>query len=239
MAAAFYKGGRRGECMSTDREWFTPPGGGFINVQKIQKLPTRNRIRAALSIAAFSTLAAAGLGCAAPAHETKVIMTAVPFEERHLWSTSVEPVEVLVREEGINRTMFVGFSEQVAKACGPSAEGAPRFAFDSAKLSSQHHRELRALADCLTSGPLKGRNVHIVGNTDPRGDFDENAALGELRAETVRDFLTTHGVARERILVTSRGEMGAVGRAETSWSKDRRVDILLAGEAPADDAGWE
>ena len=151
-----------------------------------------------------------------------------------MWSTSVDPVEVLVREEGIDRTALVSFSEKVAQACGPSASEAPRFAFDSAKLSSDHNRELRALAACLTSGALMGRNVHIVGNTDPRGGFEENAVLGELRAETVRDFLTTHGVPRERILVTSRGEMNAVGRTETSWSHDRRVDILLAGEASSD-----
>jgi outer membrane protein OmpA-like peptidoglycan-associated protein len=200
----------------------------------------QNRIRAVLSIATFSILAAAGLGCAGGGHETKVtvITRPVPFEERHQWSTSVEPVEVLVGQEGINRTVFVGLSEKVTRACGPAAIDSPRFAFDSAKLSGHYHRELRALAACLTSGPLKGRNVHLVGSTDPHGDFEENAILGELRAETVRDFLTTHGVPRERILVTSRGEMSAVGREKASWSADRRVDILLAGEAPTE-VEWE
>lgn len=186
---------------------------------------------------------AGGLGCSGPqkTHVT-VIAKQVPFEERHMWSTSVEPVEVLVEQEGIDRKVFVGLSEKVALACGasttmstaPAAPKSPRFEFDSAKLSGSYHHELRALAACLTSGPLQGRNVHVVGNADPRGDFESNAILGELRAETVRDFLTTHGVPRERILVTSRGEMGAVGRGERSWSDDRRVDILLAGEAPAD-----
>jgi peptidoglycan-associated lipoprotein len=211
---------------------------------KMAKRNRRNpneRLRAVLSIAAFSTLASAGLGCAGGAHETKVtvITQPVPFEERHQWSTSVEPVEVLVGQTGINRTVFVGLSEKVATACGPAATESPRFAFDSAKLSGHYHRELRALAACLTDGPLKGRNVHIVGSTDPRGDFEENVILGELRAETVRDFLTTHGVPRERVLVTSRGEMSAVGRGASSWSADRRVDILLAGEAPADADDWE
>jgi hypothetical protein len=46
-------------------------------------------------------------------------------------------------------------------------------------------------------------------------------------------------VPRERVLVTSRGEMSAVGREASSWSADRRVDILLAGEAPADADDWE
>jgi outer membrane protein OmpA-like peptidoglycan-associated protein len=205
-------------------------------------MATQNRIRAILSIANFSifaaVLATAGLGCAGRAHETKVTVIPVPFEERHQWSTSVEPVEVLVGEEGINRTVFVGLSEKVTRACGPAAIDSPRFAFDSAKLSGHYHRELRALAACLTSGPLKGRNVHLVGSTDPHGDFEQNAILGELRAETVRDFLTTHGVPRERILVTSRGEMSAVGREKASWAADRRVDILLAGETPAE-AEWE
>lgn len=203
-------------------------------------MATQNRIRSVLSIAILSILAPAGLGCSG-AHETKVtvITHPVPFEERHQWSTSVEPVEVLVGQKGINRTVFVGLSESVARACGPSAIDSPRFAFDSAKLSGHYHRELRALAACLIDGPLKGRNVHLVGDTDPRGDFDENAVLGDLRAETIRDFLTTHGVPRDRVLITPRGKMGAIGREKASWSAERRVDILLAGEVSTDEGDWE
>ena len=202
-------------------------------------MPLQNRIdriRAILSIAAFPILASAGLGCSGGAPRTQVTVIPVAFEERHQWSTEVNPVEVLVGEEGIDRTVFVGLSEKVTRACGPAAMESPRFAFDSANVSAQHHRELRALAACLTSGPLKGRNVHIVGTKSPRADFEESAILGELRAETVRDFLTTHGVPRDRIVITPRGEQA--GRSEASWSADRRVDILLAGEAPSD-AEWE
>ncbi|NUQ74867.1 MAG: OmpA family protein [Polyangiaceae bacterium] len=204
-------------------------------------MTTFNRFRAVFSIAIGSVLAPAGLGCAG-GHQTQVTVIAehVPFEERHQWSTSVLPVEVLVGERGINRTVFVGLSDKVARACGPAAVKSPRFAFDSAKLSSHYHQELRALAACLTEGPLKGRDVHLVGNAVPRRDFEENVMLGELRAETVRDFLTTHGVPRERILILPRAEIGSIRHEAAAISADRQVDILLAGEAPTDDEGeWE
>lgn len=191
-----------------------------------------------LRTAALLLPAAIGLGCAstlpgeAPTQST-LVRREIPFEERYLWSTSTEAIPAIgFLEERPSSTLSVGISSGIADACSSEELSSPRFAFDSAKLSSRYHPELRALAECLTTGPLRGRNVHIVGNTDPRGDFDENFLLGERRAESVKDFLTTHGVPNERVLVTSRGEMGAVGRGASSWSDDRRVDILLAGEAP-------
>jgi outer membrane protein OmpA-like peptidoglycan-associated protein len=196
--------------------------------------------RAVLSILGLLLLpVAAGLGCApAPARapepppqpSSTLIRRAIPFEERYLWSTSVEPVHAMGFVARVDRSALVSVSDRIASKCGDDIPN-PRFEFDSSELTRDSHPELRALAHCLTSGPLRGRNVTIVGNADPRGDFEDNFILGEKRAEEVKDFLATHGVPRGRILVVSRGEIGAVGRGEGSWTEDRRVDIHLAGEA--------
>lgn len=195
------------------------------------------RIAAFLRPIAIGVIGAIGLGCAAPLTaeppaQSTLVRRSIPFEERYNWSTSTEPVQAMGFVERPKSALSVGISRGIARACASDELASPRFAFDSSKLSSRYHPELRALAECLAEGPLRGRNVHVVGNTDPRGDFEENVVLGERRAEGVKDFLTTHGVPGERILVTSRGEIGAVGRDTSSWSEDRRVDILLAGEAP-------
>jgi peptidoglycan-associated lipoprotein len=143
----------------------------------------------------------------------------------------MEPVRAMGFVARADRSALVSISERIARRCGDDDIPSPQFEFDSSELTRDSHPELRSLAHCLTSGPLRGRNVTIVGNADPRGDFEDNFILGEKRAEEVKDFLTTHGVPRGRVLVISRGEIGAVGRGESSWNEDRRVDILLAGEA--------
>ncbi|HKY38403.1 MAG TPA: OmpA family protein [Polyangiaceae bacterium] len=120
----------------------------------------------------------------------------------------------------------VHISEDIRKACGISDADA-HFAFDSASLGQSERPVLTQLATCFISGPLKGREMRLVGHADPRGGDDYNMVLGGSRADTVKTFLTMRGVPNDRIATTSRGEMDAQGTDETSWAEDRRVDVLL------------
>jgi peptidoglycan-associated lipoprotein len=51
--------------------------------------------------------------------------------------------------------------------------------------------------------------------------------LGERRAANVKTAISNEGLSSEKIATTSRGEMDASGTEESSWAKDRRVDVLL------------
>jgi peptidoglycan-associated lipoprotein len=51
--------------------------------------------------------------------------------------------------------------------------------------------------------------------------------LGGRRADNVKSAIVTAGLDGAKIDSTSRGEMDATGTDESSWSKDRRVDIML------------
>lgn len=120
----------------------------------------------------------------------------------------------------------VHISPDIRKACG-IADADAHFPFDSAQLGPTERPVLSQLARCFVSGPLKGRDMRLVGHADPRGDADYNMVLGGSRADTVKTFLTMHGMPAARIGTTSRGEMEARGTDASSWAEDRRVDVLV------------
>jgi peptidoglycan-associated lipoprotein len=51
-----------------------------------------------------------------------------------------------------------------------------------------------------------GASVVVEGFADPSGNHDDNMALGQKRAEAVRDFLVGSGIATSRIEVHSLGD---------------------------------
>lgn len=121
----------------------------------------------------------------------------------------------------------VNISPDIRQACGIS-EPEAFFAFNSSTVRQGDVPALDKLAVCFTSGPLAGRTMRLVGHADPRGEDSYNLALGERRANGVRQYLVKAGLNESQSELTSRGEMDAQGTDEASWAKDRRVDILLA-----------
>jgi len=121
----------------------------------------------------------------------------------------------------------IHIDDAIRKACGIDDSNA-YFGFDSANVTSDAAKPLDQVATCFISGPLKGKKMQLVGHADPRGDSDYNFALAQSRADSVGKYLSVKGVGKDQISSTSRGALDATGTDEPSWSKDRRVDILLA-----------
>jgi peptidoglycan-associated lipoprotein len=122
----------------------------------------------------------------------------------------------------------VSISEDIRKACG-LAYSETFFAYDSSMVRSQDRTILKKLAECFSTGPLKGKQMRVVGHADSRGDADYNYVLGQRRADNVKAGIVAEGMKAEGIGTTSRGENDAVGTDEAGWGKDRRVDIVLGG----------
>jgi len=120
----------------------------------------------------------------------------------------------------------LNISDEIRKACGITDSEA-YFAFDSANVRPQDQKVLKKLADCFSTGALKGREMRLVGHADPRGSADYNLALGGKRADNVKSVIATQGMAAKKMATTSRGAMDATGTDESSWAKDRRVDVTL------------
>jgi peptidoglycan-associated lipoprotein len=121
----------------------------------------------------------------------------------------------------------VAISNDIRKACG-IADVDAFFAYDSARVQSEDSAPLAKLAQCFASGALRGREMRLVGHADPRGDSEYNYLLGQRRADNVKTGVVSVGLSAERIATSSRGENEAKGTSEASWTRDRRVDVLLA-----------
>lgn len=118
---------------------------------------------------------------------------------------------------------------ELARLCGiTSAAPTAFFEFDSAKIDSTDNSGLLAVATCVSTGPLKGRQIQFVGHTDPRGTDDHNTQLGKSRADSVMQFLANKGgVPADRMTTRSEGEKGADPTDSDGWPYDRRVEIRL------------
>ena len=71
--------------------------------------------------------------------------------------------------------------------------------------------------------------VQVAGNCDERGSDEYNMALGERRAAAAERWLEAHGIASDRITVTSYGKERPLdpGHDEAAYAKNRRDDFVL------------
>ena len=98
------------------------------------------------------------------------------------------------------------------------------FEFDSARLTSAARAALTLHAEQLDTSP---RAIRLEGHADERGSREYNMALGERRANAVRNFLVLQGVQSSLIETVSYGEEQPqeLGSSEGAWSKNRRVEL--------------
>ena len=101
------------------------------------------------------------------------------------------------------------------------------FAFDSAELTAEGKAALSANAAILARHP--SLMIEVQGHADERGSTDYNLALGQRRAEQVRQHLLAQGIASWRIAVISYGEERPLDFAEgeVAWSQNRRAEFRI------------
>ena len=89
--------------------------------------------------------------------------------------------------------------------------------------------ELRSVLDQLAQGLDANVLVRVIGHTDSTGGDAVTDPLSLRRAQTVRDYLDTRGVAADRMQIEGRGarEPVADNATEAGRAKNRRVEILL------------
>jgi len=104
------------------------------------------------------------------------------------------------------------------------------FDYDSTVVKDEFKPTVSAHAKFLTDN--RGRKMVIQGNTDERGSREYNLALGQRRADSVKKMLMLLGATDGQIETVSFGEEKprAAGSDESSWSQNRRADIVYDGE---------
>ncbi len=104
------------------------------------------------------------------------------------------------------------------------------FKFDSYQVSNEYRSLAIAHAQYLRDNP--GAQVILQGNTDDRGSREYNLALGQRRADSVKNIMTLSGARPAQIESVSLGEEKprAYGNDESAWTENRRTDIIYRGE---------
>lgn len=114
---------------------------------------------------------------------------------------------------------------------GTSGEGGPLadvlFDYDAAALSESAVATLGKHAQWLQQNP--GTKVSIEGHCDQRGTVEYNLALGELRAQSVRETLVSLGVSAERLTTVSYGKEKPLeqGMSDAAFAKNRRAHFFV------------
>ena len=96
------------------------------------------------------------------------------------------------------------------------------FATNKSSLTTAARETLRKQATYLRKN--KNLNVTIEGHADERGTREYNLALGEKRAQSVKNYLISLGVDSGRVSTISYGKErpAVVGSNDGAWSQNRR-----------------
>jgi peptidoglycan-associated lipoprotein len=99
------------------------------------------------------------------------------------------------------------------------------FDFDQSVVKPAGKAALNAHAQCLANHP--DARILLKGYTDDRGTAEYNLALGQRRANAVKDYLQALGVQANQVSTISYGEEhpAVIGQNQAAWAKNRRVMI--------------
>ena len=102
--------------------------------------------------------------------------------------------------------------------------------YDSYVVKNEYRPLVQAHAQYLRDNA--GARVLLQGNTDERGSREYNLALGQRRADSVKNAMTMSGARENQIEAVSLGEEKprATGHDDASWAENRRTDIRYKGE---------
>ena len=102
------------------------------------------------------------------------------------------------------------------------------FATNKSTLTTAARDTLRKQAAWMRK--KKDLTFTIEGHADERGTREYNLALGERRANAVKDYLMTYGISGSRLQVISYGKERPVNSGSTplAWSQNRRSVTIKA-----------
>jgi peptidoglycan-associated lipoprotein len=188
----------------------------------------RKWIMAAFLLAAFAGCSSTGTEDAAPADDKSATATTPGADTSGATTSGVTPPGVPL-----------GTSTSPGAGVGAAALKDPRnilskrniyFDYDQFTVKDEYKPIVEAHAKYLQAN----RNARAIlqGNTDERGTREYNIALGQKRADAVKNLMLLLGATEIQIETVSFGKEKPrrEGHDEASWAENRRVDIVHAGE---------
>jgi peptidoglycan-associated lipoprotein len=125
-------------------------------------------------------------------------------------------------------TVYQG--DPLADPASPLANRVFYFEFDSSEIQEDDRSFVEAHGDYLAKHP--DVRVTLEGHTDERGSREYNLALGERRADAVRQLILLMGASKDQVQIVSYGEERPAvdSHNEGAWQLNRRVEIIYSGE---------
>ena len=124
-------------------------------------------------------------------------------------------------------------SSMTTESSGEVAAGSPEdflvnvgdrvfFGYDRYDLTAAARATLERQAQWLQRYP--NRRLVVEGHADERGTREYNLALGERRANAVKNYLVAVGVSPSRVTTISYGkeQPAVLGATEAAWAQNRR-----------------
>lgn len=104
------------------------------------------------------------------------------------------------------------------------------FKYDSFEIDAEGKTALKTNVEILKANPTV--KIQIEGHCDQRGGIQYNIALGEKRANTVRDAIKKAGIANDRLATISYGKERLVDTAmtEEAYAKNRRANFVITSK---------
>jgi peptidoglycan-associated lipoprotein len=102
------------------------------------------------------------------------------------------------------------------------------FGYNDATIQPQDNEVLKSNADYLSKNATT--RVQIEGHCDDRGSEEYNIALGARRAQAAKDYLSTLGIAADRMSTISYGKELPLCSEETEdcWAQNRRDHCVVS-----------
>ncbi len=123
-----------------------------------------------------------------------------------------------------------GSGTEIGPTTGILAQRSVFFDYDSIVIKDEFKPLVTEHSRYLSSH--RAQKIVISGNTDERGSREYNIALGQRRADSVKQMMLLLGVKEDQIETVSYGEEKPrnPGREEAAFAENRRGDIAYVGE---------
>ena len=147
----------------------------------------------------------------------------------HNWGTYSPPTPPTPTAAPVKAGPAAGSQEDLVANVGDRVF----FDFDKYNLAPEARATLAKQAAWLQR--YSSVTVRVEGHADERGTREYNLALGERRANSVKDYLITLGIRASRIATISYGKERpvALGSNDQAWSQNRRGVTTVTGGSPS------
>jgi peptidoglycan-associated lipoprotein len=104
------------------------------------------------------------------------------------------------------------------------------FDYDKSEIRPEGRASLQKNAEWLKR--WTSTLIAVEGHCDSRGSSEYNLALGDRRANAVKDYLVSLGIAANRVTVVSKGKEEPVCREENEpcWQQNRRGHFIISAK---------